>query len=84
MKIGKNDFRKNDLIPKQTISFSELCLDESRQRDQVEDHVDEEEGHREDEGDPEVEPAVHEQVELLTLISVLLLQVVGTVYVSEN
>ena len=64
-------------------SFSKLCFDESRKRDQVEDHVDEEEGRGEDEWDAEVEPAIHEHVQLLALIAVLLLKVVGPVDVSK-
>ena len=67
-----------------TFLFSKFCFDESRKWDKVEDHVDEEESRGEDEGDSKVEPAIHEHVQLLTLIAVLLLQVVSPINVPKK
>ena len=53
--------------------LSELGFDECRKWNQVQDHVDEEEGGGEDEGDAKVEPSIHEHVQLISLISILLL-----------
>ena len=64
--------------------LSELGFDESRKWDEVQDHVDEEQSGREDEGDAEVEPPVHEHVQLVTLVAVLLLEVVGAVDVPDS
>ena len=64
--------------------LSELGFDECRKWNQVQDHVDEEQSGREDEGDAEVEPPVHEHVQLVTLVAVLLLEVVGAVDVPDS
>ena len=64
--------------------LSELGFDESRKWNQVQDHVDEEQSGREDEGDAEVEPPVHEHVQLVALVAVLLLEVVGAVDVPDS
>ena len=61
--------------------FPEFSLYKSRQRNHIEDHVDDEQGHGEDETDSEVEPPVEEDGELDAVESVLLLQVVGAVHV---
>ena len=61
--------------------FPEFSLYESRQRNHIEDHVDDEQGHGEDETDSEVEPPVEEDGELDAVETVLLLQVVGAVHV---
>ena len=53
--------------------FSEFGFHEGGEGDQVQDHVDEEEGGGEDEGDAKVEPSIHEHVQLISLISILLL-----------
>ena len=63
--------------------FSEFGFHEGGEGDQVQDHVDEEQSGREDEGDAEVEPPVHEHVQLVTLVAVLLLEVVGAVDVPS-
>ena len=62
--------------------FPEFRFYESWQGNHVKDHVDDKQGHREDEAYSKVEPSVEENGELDTVETVLFLQVVGAVHVS--
>ena len=61
--------------------FSEFRLYKSWQWNHVEDHVDDKQGHWEDETHSKVEPSVEKNGELDAVETVLLLQVVGSVHV---
>jgi hypothetical protein len=62
----------------------EFGFDKGWKWDQVEDHVDEEQCRWEYEGDSEVEPTIHEHMQLVTLISVLLLKIMSAIDIPET